>query len=208
MDNYVITIARGYGSGGRTVGKMLAEELGIGYYDKELMRMASEDSGINEALFAKADERVRNSLLYKISRKVYTGELIGPDSDDFISNENLFNYQAKIIKELAASESCVIIGRCADYVLKDNPNVIRLFIYAPHEACISRLRPILCKSDKEIDQIITKTDKKRAEYYKYYTGHEWNDARNYDVCINSNQYSFDTIANIVKLYLKETIFNK
>ena len=106
MSKYVITIARGYGSGGRTIGKMLAEELGINYYDRELLRLASDDSGINEKLFAKADEKLQKSLLFKIARKAYKGELIPPDSDDFVSNDNLFNYQAKIIRELAEQESC------------------------------------------------------------------------------------------------------
>jgi cytidylate kinase len=134
---YVITIARGYGSGGRTIGKMLSEELGIPYYDRDLLRLASDDSGINEELFAKADEKLKKSLLFKIARNIYKGELIPPDSDDFVSNDNLFNYQAKIIKELAETESCIIIGRCADFILKDYPNVVRLFVHAPLEDCIS-----------------------------------------------------------------------
>ncbi len=139
MKSYVITISRGYGSGGRTIGKMLAKELGISFYDRELLRLASDDSGINEELFAKADESVKSSLLYKIARKTYKGELIPPDSDDFISNDNLFNYQAKIIKEIASTEPCVIVGRCADYVLKDYNNVIRVFVHAPLDSCVDRV---------------------------------------------------------------------
>ena len=95
VDKYVITITRGYGSGGRTMGKLLAEELGINYYDRELLRLASDKSGINEAIFDRADEKLKNSLLYRIARKEYKGEHIPPDSEDFISNDNLFNFQAK-----------------------------------------------------------------------------------------------------------------
>ena len=114
----VITIARQYGSGGRTIGEMLAEDLKVHYYDKELLKLASEDSGINERLFVNADEKVKVTHLFKVIKNVYNGQLIPPESEDFVSDDNLFNYQAKVIKELAGEESCVIVGRCADYVLK------------------------------------------------------------------------------------------
>ncbi len=131
MKNYVITIARGYGSGGRTIGMMLAKELNIPYYDRELMRLASDESGINEELFAKADEKLKQSLLFKIAKKEYNGELIPPDREEFVSNDNLFAYQAKVIKDLAAECPCVIVGRCADYILRDLPHAVRLYKHAP-----------------------------------------------------------------------------
>ena len=145
MKHTVITIARSYGSGGRTLGKLLAKELGIHCYDRELLRMASEQSGINEALFGQVDEKVKSLPLFGISKKIYKGEVFPPESDDFVSDDNLFNYQAKVIKEVAAEESCVIIGRCADFILKDNPNVIRLFFYAPREDCITRVHKTAVK---------------------------------------------------------------
>jgi cytidylate kinase len=198
---YVITIARGYGSGGRTIGRMLAAELGINFYDRELLRLASDDSGINEELFAKADEKLKKSLLFKIARKEYKGELIPPDSDDFVSNDNLFNYQAKIIKELAATESCVIVGRCADFVLKDYDNVVRLFIHAPLDSCIKTLKEMYGTSEKEAVKQIASIDKHRAEYYKYYTGRDWQDAENYDLCLNTAMLGFEKCVEIVKAYL-------
>jgi cytidylate kinase len=198
---YVITIARGYGSGGRTIGKMLSEELGIPYYDRDLLRFASDDSGINEELFAKADEKLKKSLLFKIARNIYKGELIPPDSDDFVSNDNLFNYQAKIIKELAETESCIIIGRCADFILKDYPNVVRLFVHAPLEDCISTLKEMTGKPEKELEKQILAIDKHRAEYYNYYTGREWENARHYDLCLNSSKLGFGKCVEIVKSYL-------
>ena len=112
MENRVITIARSYGSGGRKMGKLLAKELGFEYYDREILRIASDESGISEELFNQVDE-IKKMPLFRIARDVYTGEVIPPDSDDFISNENLFRYQAKIIRELAATRNCVIVGRCA-----------------------------------------------------------------------------------------------
>ena len=202
MENYIITIARGYGSGGRTIGKMLANELGINFYDREILRLASDDSGINEQLFANADEELKGSLLYKIAKSVYKGEVIPPDSDKFVSNDNLFNYQAKILRELADKESFVAIGRCADYVLKDKKNVIKIFVHAPLEHCVDVVMDMSSMSRKEVEQFILKTDKHRAEYYKHYTGHDWNDARNYDLCLNTKELSFDKCVEIVKDYLK------
>ena len=112
MSHTVITIARQYGSGGKTIGRMLAEDLGIQCYNREILRMASDASGIHERLFGAADEHLKSSLLYRITKKVYKGDVLPPDSDDFTSNDNLFNYQAKILKELAEEESYVAIGRC------------------------------------------------------------------------------------------------
>ncbi len=201
-DRFVITIARGYGSGGKTVGKMLADDLGVNFYDREILRLASDDSGINESLFAKADEQLKGTLLFKAAKKVYKGEVIPPDSDDFVSNENLFNYQAKVIKELAARESFVVVGRCADFILKGMPGVIRVFVHAPLEHCIDVVEPMMNKSRREVEKFILKTDKRRADYYYHYTGNAWNDARNYDLCLNSEELSFERCVEIIKEYMK------
>ncbi len=202
MENYVITIARGYGSGGRTIGKMLSEELNIPYYDRELLRLASDESGINEDLFGKADEKLKQSLLFKIARREYNGELIPPDREDFVSNDNLFTYQAKVIRDLAKEGSCVIIGRCADYILKDYDHVIRLYIHAPLEACIRRLQGMMSGTPKELEKKILETDKRRAAYYKYYTGKNWTDAGNYDLSLNTQDMDFKTCVDIAKAYLE------
>lgn len=201
MGNTVITIARSYGSGGRTLGKLLAKELGIHYYDRELIRMASDESGINEALFGEADEKIKKSPLFRIVKKTYNGEVIPPDSGEFVSDDNLFNYQAKVIKQLAEEESCVIIGRCADYVLKDFDNVISLFFYAPREDCIKRVQEISSETVKEIEKKIDRIDKYRGDYYKYYTGKNWNDARNYDFCLNTTSMSYEKLVEVVKSYI-------
>ena len=202
MNNVVITIARQYGSGGRTIGEMLAKKLNVHYYDKELMKLASDDSGINEALFVNADEKVKNTSLFHIARKEYHGELIPPESDDFTSTDNLFNYQAKIIRDLAKEESCVIIGRCADYVLKDYPNVLSVFIHAPKEYCLEGAAKKHSMSPKELERFINKTDKHRAEYYKYHTGREWTDARNYDLCLDSSKLGYERCVDEIISYLK------
>ena len=200
-DKIVITIARQYGSGGRTIGNMLAEKLGIHFYDKELMKLASEESGINEALFANADEKLKGTSLFRIAHNVYRGELISPESDDFVSTQNLFNYQAKIIKELAKEESCVIVGRCADFILKDYDNVLSVFIHAPHEYCMEQAATKHSMPSKELEKFILKTDKHRADYYKYYTGREWSDARNYDLCLNSSKLGYDRCVKEIISYI-------
>ena len=199
--NIVITIARQYGSGGKTIGEMLSKELNIPYYDKDLMKLASDDSGINEALFNKADETIKNTSLFKAAKKVYQGELIPPESDDFTSNENLFNYQAKIMKELADTESCVIIGRCADFVLKYYDNVLSVFIHAPEDFCKEQAAKKHSMPEKELEKFIAKTDRKRADYYKYHTGREWTDARNYDLCLDSSKLGFERCVEEIKAYI-------
>ncbi len=202
MDNVVITIARQYGSGGKTVGEMLADRLGVHFYNKELMKLASEDSGISEALFVNADEKVKNTRLFKIAQNVYSGELIPPESDDFTSTDNLFNYQAKIIRKLAEEESCVIVGRCADFVLKDYDNVLSVFVHAPHDFCMEQAAKKHSMSARELDKFIQKTDKHRAEYYKYHTGREWTDARNYDLCLDSSKLGFERCVEEIIAYMK------
>ena len=203
MANCVITIARGFGSGGRTIGKLLAEKLDIDYYNDDLIKLASEESGINLELFGKADERVKANLFKKYKRS-YGEWTLSPDSDQFVSDDNLFNYQAKIIRELANKSDCVIIGRCADYILKDRENVARIFVYADKATCLDRVTTLYGMLPDEAEKRIASIDKARASYYKYYTGNEWNDVRNFDLCLNTSDISFEKATDIICDYLKQT----
>ncbi len=205
MDNtiskkFIVTIARGYGSGGRTIGKMLADRLGVKFYDKDLIRIASDVSGINESLFGQSDEKTKSGVFGKPG--VYKGEVIAPGKSGFISEENLFNYQAMVIKQIAGEGSCVIVGRCADYVLRDDPSVVRVFIYADEEACIKNAADVKGITDRrEAIKTIASTDKERAAYYKAHTGREWIDARNYDLCLNSGDLGFDKCVEIITNFI-------
>ncbi len=200
MNNVVVTINRQYGSGGKTIGKMLAEKMGVKYYNREIVKLASEESGIDEAMFAKVDEKMVNYSLFK-TKKIYTGELKTPDSFDFTSDDNLFNFQAKVLKQLAEKESCVIIGRCANFILKDYQNVISVFVHADPDFCREQALARVSIPEKDVDKFIEKTDRFRADYYRYHTGMHWHDARGYDLCLNSGKLGFDKCVDEILAYI-------
>lgn len=202
MGNFVVTITRTCGSGGSSIANLIAKDLDIKVYDKELLRLASYDSGINEKLFAQVDEDTKKSILYKVSKKVYNGELIPPESNDFTSNDNLFNYQAKVLKELAKQSSYIVIGRGADYILRDNDNVIRIFIYASEDECINREAKRLGLDIKEATDLVNKTNIYRGIYYRYHTGRKWKDVENYDLVLNTSRFSYEECAKIIKSYIR------
>lgn len=188
MEKFVITIARETGSGGLNITRKLSDALGVPYYDRDLLRKASEVSGIHERLFGAADERIGLKEMLSAAEKVYTGEVLPPDSDDFTSTRNLFSFQARIIKELAETESCIILGRCANYLLAGRKDVLRVFIHAPLEAREERVASYsLAWSPREVTKYIRVEDKRRASYYRYYTGEEWRDAAGYDLSLNSGE---------------------
>ena len=192
MEHYIITVARETGSGGHDITEQLSKTLGIPYYDRDLLRFASDVSGINESLFGAADERVGLRELLSAAERVYTGEVLPPDSDDYSSTRNLFNFQAKIIRELAQQESCIILGRCGNFLLADQPNVLRVFIHAPLEARYARVASYSqAWTPREINRHIRLEDKRRAAYYRYYTGEEWRDAAGYDLSLDSERLGED-----------------
>jgi len=202
MNNVVITIGRQYGSGGKTIGEMLAKDLGILCYNSEILKMASEDSGISENLFGQVDEKLNVGILQKVIKKVYSGDLISPESEDFVSKDNLFNYQAKIIKQLARQESCVIVGRCADFVLRNFDNVARIFIHANDDFCMQRAMERNSMTPREMEKYITKIDKYRGDFYRHYTGNDWTSAKNYDLCLDSSKLGFEKTVEAIKKYLE------
>jgi len=202
MKNFVVAISRENGSRGRELGKMIAKTLGVSYYDKELLRFASEESGISEELFEKYEEKY--SLLYRIAKKVYSGEIIPPGRVDFLSGDNLFNYQAKVAKKLAEEESFVLIGQCGGFVLGDMPNLnlIRVFVTAKKEDRIKSLEEKFHLSIKDLEKLIERTDKHRAGYFQYHTGEKWRDIRNYDICIDTSKITLEQGVELVKNFIK------
>lgn len=187
------------GSGGRTIGKMLSEALGIKYYDKDLIKLASEDSGINEAFFGRVDEKLKTSFIKRGG--VYKGGVIDPSSKEFTSDQNLFNFQAKIIKELADKEPAVIVGRCADFILRDREDVIKLFIYCDLDTAVKNVIEAYGGSEKDAKKLIEKTDKERSEYYNHYTGRDWKNAMNYNICLDTSRLTYETCVDIIRGYI-------
>lgn len=207
MKNYIITIARGFGSGGCEIATKLSEQLGIPWYDRELLSMASEQSGIDESLFVEVDEKLRGSHLTKLLSKVPQSEVIEPHEKEFVSDLNLYNIQAQIISELAKTETCIIIGKCADYVLRHQENVISVYIEAPRAACVESIMDKMYVSEARANHLIKKTDKYRSNYYKYYTGgRDWRDPINYDMTLNSARVGKDKCVKVIKDYI-ETKFH-
>lgn len=208
MDKFIITIARETGSGGYDITKALSDALNIPYYDRDLLRLASDVSGIHERLFGAADERIGMKEMLSAAKKVYTGEILPPDSDDYTSTKNLFSFQAKIIKELAETQSCIILGRAANYLLQDRRDVLRVFIHAPLETRMERVSGYsMAWSSREVIWHIRQEDKRRADYYRYYTGEEWRNASGYDLCLDSSRLGVegcvDTICRVLPVLLKQ-----
>ncbi|MDO5411136.1 MAG: cytidylate kinase-like family protein [Lachnospiraceae bacterium] len=208
-DHYVITIERTFGSGGKTIGINLSEELGIPCYEDQLLRMASDYSGINERLFAQVDEKLRGSYITKmLAGFPNINRIAQPKDKNFVSDENLFKIQAEIIRQLASSESCIIIGKCGNLALKDHPNVVSVFVDADMNYCIENVKERLCVGDTEAERLILKTDKYRSDYYKYYShGQEWKDPRGYDLSLNSGRIGMEKCAEAIKNFVNIKLGN-
>lgn len=200
---YVITIARGFGSGGKDIGMRLSKELGIPCYDRQILTMASDHSGIDESIFVENDEKLRGRRIANFLRKVPVTGVLEPWDKDFVSDVNVFNLQAEIIRTLASTESCIIIGKCADDILKDRKNVISIYVEAPRQACIQSITEKMHVSPERAAKLIVSTDKYRANYYSYYTGgKKWTNPTNYDMVLNSDRIGRDKCVEIVKDYIK------
>ena len=201
MNQYVITIGRQFGSGGRSIAEKLAKKLDIKFYDKELISIAAKESGISPEVFEGVDEKATNSLLYSLSMGMYSFGSGFPAMGDLPVNDKLYLLQHKIIKEIAEKENCVIVGRCADYVLRDNPKRVSIFIYAD---MAYRKEQSIKKhgiDPAHAEHIINKTDKNRANYYSFYSGQKWGQTENFDLCIDSSKLDEDKIVDLIAEYI-------
>ena len=192
MDKYVITVSREYGSGGRLIGKKLADELGIGFYDGELLSLVAKESGYTEDFVRRNDQKKTQSLLYHL----YIGSQILPASD------MIFIAQSRVIKDLYNKESCVIVGRCADYVLRGYANVSNVFITAPLESRIARVRDEYGEQSENYRAYLTKKDKNRIAYYNYFADDAWGKVQTYDISVNSD-IGIDRSADLIAQYIRE-----
>ena len=189
----IVTISRSFGSGGHDIGALIAKKLGIGLYDKEILSLAAEESGINIEHFEAADEKPTNSFLYSIAM---SGQIYS-NPNDFLTNDRLFAYQSNSILKAAKENSGVFVGRCADYVLRDIPEAVHIFIHADTESRIKRIMEVNGISEAEAKSKIKKADKRRASYHNFYAEGKWGDAVNYDLSIDSSVLGIEGTADFI-----------
>lgn len=203
MENFVVTFARGFGSGGKVIASQLAKDLGIHCYENRILTLASQMSGLDENVFQEVNEKIRETnaisgFLKGLPRsKNYIAR-----NEKFVSDDKLFEYQSEIIRSLAEKESCVIVGKCADYVLRDNPNVVSIYIEAPRAFCVQRTMENMGVTEEVANATIERTDKYRADYYQYYThGNYWTNPVNYDMTLNSERVGVENCVKAIEQYL-------
>ena len=202
--HFVITIDRQYGSGGRVVGKRLAEDLGIHFYDNDILKLTSERAAIGEQYFRLADEKAGNNILYKIVSHL-TPDISSPKLDEnIVSSENLFRFQADVIREIAENETCIIAGRCSNFVLTEAKmkDHVDFFVYADEETRIKRAMDYDKVGREEAIKRIKKMNKEREKYHKYYTGRNWMDPDSYDLMINASRIEYEDMEILMKDYLR------
>lgn len=191
----IITISRQYASGGREIGKKLAERLGTGYYDHELLEEAAKTSGIHQSHFVENDEKRTNSFLYLLSTTYGQG---GVPFDD-----SLFFATLNAVRKIASEEDCVIIGRCADYALRDFERVLNVFITAPLDVRVKRAVEVYGIAEKHAEDYVKRIDKQRISYYNYYTDKRWGQPQNYQICLDSSALGIDGTAEMLGKFCEE-----
>jgi CMP/dCMP kinase len=203
MKNYIVTIAREYGSGGRECGKKLSEILGYKFYDKDLITLAAQKSGMSTETLSTVDEKAASSLLYTLAlgSSIYN---TGMGNVNLPINDKLFVVQSQIIKDIANSgEGAIIVGRCADYVLAEKDNVVKVFITSDFDTRVERIITRHELTNSQARDIVIKTDKRRSNYYSYYTGEKWGKADKYDLVISTAKIGIDGAAELISDYIKK-----
>lgn len=193
--HFVVTISRQYGSGGRYIGKMLAEQLGVPIYDKQIIEMTAQNFGFSKEFVADYEEKPINRFYYAFS--------LGGDINTGLSmNDKIFIEQANIMKELAAKGSCVIVGRCADYVLRDLDHVLNIYIHSDMEHRVARAVKYYGLDRDDAEKAIKKSDKQRRKYHSDYANREWENALNYHLSLDSDRIGVDNAVRLIKNYLE------
>lgn len=204
--HYVINLGRQLGSGGKEIGERIANDFHIAFYDKELLQLASQESGLCPECFERADERTSKGLLGGLfgTRFPFVTEGALP-SDSYLSNDTLFQIQSDVIRHLAEQQSCLFVGRCADYILRDHPRCVNIFISASPEDRIARLCRIHAVTEQEAEEMIEKADKHRSSYYNYYSNKTWGAASSYHLCVNSSQLGIEGTVDFVEAFVRRSL---
>lgn len=198
----IITISRQYGSGGREVGRKLAEQFGIPFYDNEIISRAAKETGFSETAFETVEDKATNSLLYSIAMgmNVFTNQDVG--FAGLSLDDRIFLAQSNVIRKVADEGSCVIVGRCADYILKDLDNVINIFISADLDFRIKRSIEVDHIAPEHAAETVSKKDKSRGNYYRYHAGERWDNLFNYDLAVRSDLAGIDKTVECIKNYIE------
>lgn len=205
-EKFVINIGRQLGSGGKIIGEQLASRLGISFYDKELINLASKESGLCKEVFEKADEAPSHTIMggfFGARFSLFTDSSI--PYANYLSNDVLFKIQSDVIRKLAAEQSCLFVGRCADYILRESPRCVNIFVTASREDRVKHLcnqNPITAE---QAEEMIVRSDKRRSEYYNYYTYKVWGAASEYDLCINSSALGIDNTTAFIEAFVKRKL---
>lgn len=208
MDNrIVLAIGRQFGSGGREIGQKLAKSLGIAYYDKELLSVAAKESGLCEDVFEQADERASSGLAYAFTMGYSYMSMFTP-FNDILSNDALFKLQSDAIRKLAEAESCVLVGRCADYILREDPACLSFFIHNTMENRIQRIIESQHITVEQAKELMSKTDKSRAAYYNYYSNKAWGVASSYNFSIDASVLGIDETVAFMKSFVEKKLSMK
>ena len=202
--NFIITIGRQLGSGGRSIANLLAEHYGITAYDRKVIEMAAQESGLSAEFFENADEKKWHGFFHAIFSNRAAANALG-SSENYLSNDALFKMQSDTIRELAERESCIFVGRCADYILREHPCHINLFFTADLADRVSRIAQEKNITEAQAAELIEKTDRRRADYYNYYSGKTWGAAESYDLCINTSHLGFERTTELLKEYIESRI---
>ena len=203
-EKYFITIGRQLGSGGKHIGNELSKTFGIACYDKELIQIASQESGLGKEFFEQADEKTRFSI-FGNCLGLWTSYANETYADNYLCNEYLFKIQSDVVRKLAEEQSCIFVGRCADYILRESPNCINIFISADEKDRVRRVseeQQITLHAAKEM---IAKTDKKRAGYYNYYSNKAWSMSESYHLCINSSVLGISGTAEYIQTFVEKKL---
>ncbi len=196
MAHKVITISREFGTGARTIGQKLAAKLGYAYYDRAIIQMAADKSGLSPDFIEKNEEKSTNSFLFNIATSAYISSGMNLQYTVPV-NDKAFLAQSEVIRELAEKGDCVIVGRCANYILSEHPDLLRVFVRADKPDRIERIINEYGYNAKNAESELSKIDKGRANYYKYYTGSAWKSMDNYDLCINTSKLDIDQAVKLL-----------
>lgn len=205
-NNFVLNIGRQLGSGGKEIGEKLAARLGISFYDKELINLASKESGLCKELFEKADEKPSQTImggLFGARFSLFTDSSV--PYTNYLSNDALFKIQSDVIRKLAAQKSCLFVGRCADYILRENPRCVNVFITASIQERVKRVSATDNLTEEQAEELIAKTDKKRSEYYNYYSYKTWGAASTYHLCIDSSILGIEETVLFIEEFAKKKL---